>query len=127
MIEGYKELNQNITNTINLIQDIEMSSKEQLSGIEQINDAVNSLDAQTQQNAQIASQTHDVAVLTDEIAKLVVSNANAKKFIGKDNVKAKNIDIKTETTNIKKVESRHIKPAIKTISSQSDNSEWESF
>jgi methyl-accepting chemotaxis protein len=127
MIEGYKELNQNITNTINLIQDIEMSSKEQLSGIEQINDAVNSLDAQTQQNAQIASQTHDVAVLTDEIAKLVVSNANAKEFIGKDNVKAKNIDIKTETTNIKKVESRPIKPAIKTISSQSDNSEWESF
>ena len=33
MIDGYKELNQNITNTINLIQDIEMSSKEQLSGI----------------------------------------------------------------------------------------------
>ncbi len=69
MIDGYKELNQNITNTINLISDIEMSSKEQLSGIEQINDAITQLDQQTQQNASIASQTHDVAVLTDEIAK----------------------------------------------------------
>lgn len=99
MIEGYKELNQNITNTINLIQDIQMSSKEQLMGIEQINDAVNSLDQQTQQNAMIASQTHDVAVLTDEIAKLVVSNANDKEFIGKDEVKAKNINTKSKVFN----------------------------
>ena len=92
MISGYKELNQNIQQTINLIQDIEMSSKKQLSGIEQINDAVNSLDRQTQQNAAVASQTHDVAVITDEIAKLVVSDANAKEFIGKNEVKAKNIN-----------------------------------
>ncbi|MFA6742174.1 MAG: methyl-accepting chemotaxis protein [Arcobacteraceae bacterium] len=89
MITGYKELNQNITNTINLIQDIEMSSKEQLTGIEQINDAVNSLDQQTQKNAAIASQTHDVAVTTDTIAKLIVSNANEKEFIGKNEVKSK--------------------------------------
>ena len=94
MIEGYKELNQNIQETINLISDIEMSSKEQLSGIEQINDAVNNLDRQTQQNAQIASQTHDVAVVTDDIAKLVVSNANAKEFIGKNEVKAKDMHLK---------------------------------
>ena len=92
MINGYKELNINIQQTINLIQDIEMSSKEQLLGIEQINDALNSLDQQTQENAQIASQTHDIAVLTDEIAKLVVSNANAKEFEGKSEVKAKFIN-----------------------------------
>ena len=91
MIKGYVELNQNITQTINLISDIEMSSKEQLVGIEQINDAINSLDQQTQQNAAIASQAHDVAIITDEIAKLVVSNANAKEFNGKNEVKAKPI------------------------------------
>ena len=83
MIEGYKELNQNITNTINLISDIELSSKEQLNGIEQINDAVSQLDQQTQQNVAVASQTHDVAVVIDEMAKLAVTNANKKKFIGK--------------------------------------------
>lgn len=91
MIDGYKELNSNINQTINLISDIEMSSKEQLLGIEQINDAVNSLDSQTQKNAAVASQTHNVAVTTDKIARLVVSNANAKEFIGKDFVKAKEI------------------------------------
>ena len=93
MIDGYKELNQNISQTINLISDIEMSSKEQLMGIEQINDAVNSLDQQTQQNAQIASQTHDVALLTDDIAKLIVNDANTKEFNGKNEVKAKNIKV----------------------------------
>ncbi|MCB9097518.1 MAG: methyl-accepting chemotaxis protein [Arcobacter sp.] len=94
MIDGYKELNQNIVNTINLISDIEMSSKEQLTGIEQINDAVTSLDRQTQQNAQIASQTHDVATITDEIAKLIVNDANTKEFVKKDEIKAKNLNIK---------------------------------
>ena len=95
MISGYKVLNENISLTINLIQDIEMSSKEQLSGIEQINDAVNQLDQQTQQNAAVASQTHDVAVITDQIAKLVVSSANEKEFVGKNEVKAKTINKKT--------------------------------
>ncbi len=93
MIEGYIQLNENISNTINLIADIEMSSKEQLLGIEQINSAVTQLDQQTQQNAVVASQTHDVALLTDKIAKLVVNNANAKEFIGKDFVHAKEINI----------------------------------
>ncbi|MDD2509265.1 MAG: methyl-accepting chemotaxis protein [Aliarcobacter skirrowii] len=88
MIEGYKELNTNISKTMNLISDIQNASNEQLLGIEQINDAVNSLDQQTQQNAMIASQTHDVAILTDEIAKLVVKDANDKEFIGKNDVKA---------------------------------------
>ncbi len=69
-----------------------MASKEQRTGIEQINDAVNSLDQQTQQNAMIASQTHDVAIDTDKIAKLVVSDADAKEFIGKNEVKAKDME-----------------------------------
>ena len=134
MISGYKELNENIQQTTNLISDIEMSSKEQLTGIEQINDAVNSLDQQTQQNAQIASQTHDIAVITDEIAKLVVSDADNKEFVGKNQVKAKNINANidhsnnhiaskndfSKSTNIKE-KSTKITP------SNTHNDEWESF
>jgi methyl-accepting chemotaxis protein len=83
MIGGYKRLSENITKTIELISDVEMASKEQLNGIEQINDAVSSLDRQTQQNAMIASQTRDIAVETDRIAKEIVASANEKDFIGK--------------------------------------------
>ena len=136
MIDGYIKLNENISQTINLIKDIEMSSKEQLSGIEQINDAITSLDQQTQQNANIASQAHDVAIITDEIAKLVVSNANAKEFAGKNEVQAKrdftktnnstyNINVKTKVS--KKIESKPTKQETKIVSNKSDDSEWESF
>jgi methyl-accepting chemotaxis protein len=92
MINGYTQLNDNILQTINLIKNAEVASKEQLQGVEQINNAVNALDKQTQQNASIASASHDVAVQTDTIAKLVVSNADAKEFIGKESVQAKVIE-----------------------------------
>jgi len=133
MINGYKELNENISQTINLISDIEMSSKEQLTGIEQINVAVNSLDQQTQQNAQIASQAHDVAVITDQIAKLIVSDADAKDFHGKKDVKAKNMNLNMPKSNQNLNKKEIIKPVhqkvenVKKIDSKNDNDEWESF
>jgi methyl-accepting chemotaxis protein len=91
MIAGYNSLNENISKTIELISDVESASKEQQIGIEQINDAVNSLDQQTQQNAHIASQTHDIALQTDDIAKLVVQDADEKEFIGKNTIQAKEL------------------------------------
>ncbi|RXJ99876.1 chemotaxis protein [Arcobacter sp. CECT 8989] len=117
MIQGYKLLNENISHTTGLIADIENASKEQLLGIEQINDAVNQLDQQTQKNAMVASEAHDIASLTDEIAKLVVSNANAKEFEGKNDVQAKEIKRKKkEELNI---------PNKKFA--DNEQGEWESF
>ena len=140
MIEGYKELNQNISQTINLISDIQSASKEQLLGIEQINDAVNSLDRQTQQNAVVASQAHDIAIITDEIARLVVKNANAKEFIGKNEVKSKDVKLNKSIDNFpiptkKKIIKKPLPKPIKqennssstVITSNVNNDEWESF
>ncbi|MCT7635402.1 methyl-accepting chemotaxis protein [Aliarcobacter butzleri] len=128
MIEGYKHLNQNISQTINLISDIQNASKEQLLGIEQINDAVNQLDQQTQQNAMVASQTHDIAIVTDEISKLIVSDADEKEFIGKEKVKAKEIE-KKATKSVKQSETKTEKTAKNTPikSKESANDDWESF
>ncbi len=138
MISGYKMLNDNISQTIELIRNIEGSSKEQLAGIEQINDAISALDQQTQQNAIIASQTYEVAVQTDTIAKLVVSNANAKQFIGKDDVKAKVLEnSSTPVKAIGKTQTSTKKPILdtkhnnnhdtKVISSNTKDDEWASF
>jgi methyl-accepting chemotaxis protein len=91
MIQGYAELNENISKTIQIISDIENSSKEQQSGIEQINDSITMLDHQTQENASISNKTHDIALETDAIAKLIVKKTNEKDFIGKDSVEAKKI------------------------------------
>ena len=137
MISGYKMLNDNISQTIELIKNIEGSSKEQLLGIEQINDAISALDQQTQQNAIIASQTYEVAVQTDTIAKLVVSNANAKQFIGKDEVTAKVLENKsapakisapTKTSTPVKKTTTNVHQDTKIVSSNSkDDDEWASF
>ena len=143
MIEGYKQLNENIVHTTSIIQDIQNASKEQLLGIEQINDAVNQLDQQTQQNAAVASQTHDVAVLTDQIAKLVVSNADEKEFKGKNDVKAKNVNTATKAIHAAESQNKvthhqtvQHKVTAKTVKHESTNvvtakaskdDEWESF
>ena len=89
MIIGYRDLSENISQTTSIISDIQMASKEQLTGIEQINDAITVLDRQTQLNATVANESHEAALITDKISKLIVSNANAKEFVGKDKVKQK--------------------------------------
>ena len=80
MINGYVKLQENITKTTNLIADISSSSKEQRTGIEQINDVVTRLDRQTQNNASVATQTHDIAINTSNIAKRILETVNEKKF-----------------------------------------------
>ena len=80
MINGYLELNKNIDSTMELIGTVQNASKEQLLGVEQINDALNLLDHQTQKNAAVASETYNIAISTDELAKLVVENSKNKRF-----------------------------------------------
>jgi methyl-accepting chemotaxis protein len=84
MQDGYNNLNQSISKTLELISDVENASKEQLQGIEQINNAVNELDQQIQRNASIANATEDIAIMTQNIAQDIVEDINKKKFIGKN-------------------------------------------
>jgi methyl-accepting chemotaxis protein len=83
MIEGYNKLNENINNTLSLINEVDNASKEQKIGIEQISDAISSLDKQTQINASIASEANQVAVSTSKLADDVVNAVNQKEFKGK--------------------------------------------
>lgn len=106
MIEGYNELNENIAKTITIIHDIETSSKEQQAGVIQINDTINSLDRQTQENANIANETNEIALQTDTIAKIIVKKSDEKEFMGKENIhikKESNVKIKHQTEQSKEV------------------------
>ncbi|MGJ0344869.1 methyl-accepting chemotaxis protein [Aliarcobacter cryaerophilus] len=86
MISGYKELLDNIEKQAVMIREISNSSKEQESGISQINNAVNQLDQQTQQNASIASKTQDIALQTDTLSKEIVKEVLEKRFLGKNEI-----------------------------------------
>ena len=80
MKNGYESLNVHIAETITLISDVSQSSKEQLLGIEQINDSITSLDSRTQENA---SESGKVANLSNELSSMatsLVDDASKKQF-----------------------------------------------
>ncbi|MEA3315061.1 MAG: methyl-accepting chemotaxis protein, partial [Campylobacterota bacterium] len=129
MIDGYTHLNESITKTLNMIDDVQLASKEQQGGIEQINDAVAQLDQQTQKNASVATHTKDIAIETQTIAHEIVNNANEKEFVGKGSVKPKDIK-NTQTTIQPEVKSTYKtikKEPLKRIVSDNSNDEWANF
>ncbi|WP_417327575.1 methyl-accepting chemotaxis protein [Halarcobacter sp.] len=137
MIVGYNSLLENISNSTEKINEIASASKEQETGITQINDAINQLDKQTQENASIANKTHDIAIDTDRVAKEIVADAQSKEFIGKENVSIKKekpsskATLSTHTSEIKsKTTSKATeKPAPNHTfkAEKSSDDEWESF
>ncbi len=80
MINGYNQLIDKINQTMELIKNVEHASKEQQSGMVQINDTITSLDTQTQQNANIASQTNEAAIQMSAISKEIEEAVKQKKF-----------------------------------------------
>ncbi len=80
MIKGYIQLNEHINQTIEIIENVSTSSKEQMLGIEQINSAVSLLDKVTQENASQASNVAILSSQTQEMAKNLVEDAKHKKF-----------------------------------------------
>ncbi|WP_072680647.1 methyl-accepting chemotaxis protein [Arcobacter sp. LA11] len=141
MIHGYKSLNENINKTIELINDVEMASREQKSGIEQINDAVTAQDQQTQQIASAANDTYEIAMETSNISKEIVNNVDEKEFIGKDDIKyskgkgdnlvsSKKEQIKKPANSIEKkqLKKENIKMTKKEVyEDRTVPDEWESF
>ena len=79
MSNGYSNLNELILQTINIIQDVSVASNEQLTGIEQINNAISTLDKVTQENANEASNVARFADETLIMAQVLVQDAKNKK------------------------------------------------
>ena len=96
MIEGYGSLTQNISKTIEYINNVKISSKEQQIGIEQINYAVIEQDTQTQKIAEAARQSYEIAIESSDIAGKIVENINAKSFKGKESI----IDRRAGNSNV---------------------------
>ncbi|MDZ7819413.1 MAG: methyl-accepting chemotaxis protein [Aliarcobacter sp.] len=80
MIKGYETLNSHISETIQLIHDVSSGSKEQMTGIEQINDTVTMLDRVTQENASEANQINSIASDVSIMAQELVADAKTKQF-----------------------------------------------
>jgi len=152
MLAGYTGLNADIGKTLELIQDVDMASQEQQSGIEQINGAVTELDQQTQMNASASLETHDIAIGTQKLSEAIVGEANSKEFRGKDEVTdrrdncrdlefdeddcRRSAETKIRTLSKEKVrgavkiankQEYATPPAPKVVNSSHQNDTWESF
>jgi methyl-accepting chemotaxis protein len=80
MIKGYETLNTQIAETIHIIGDGSSASKEQMTGIEQINDAITMLDRVTQENASEANQITNISNEVSQMANDLVEDAQNKQF-----------------------------------------------
>ncbi|AXH09236.1 methyl-accepting chemotaxis protein [Malaciobacter halophilus] len=101
MIEGYKELNSHISDTIDMIDSVATASKEQEKGIIQINDAVSNLDQSTQKNATVAD---DISKMSAQIAFMsdsLVTAASRANFLEEAREGVANVDLVYDTAKLK--------------------------
>jgi len=101
MIEGYNELNQNISSTIEMIENVSTASKEQESGIKQINDAVTTLDHATQQNASVAEEISNMSSLIASMSNSLVTAASRASFIEEAREEVCNVELVYDTAKVK--------------------------
>jgi len=80
MIEGYEELNNDINQTIEIIQDVSSSSNTQLEGIEEINRMINLLNQLSLENVNQAKNVAKITTTTQKMAQELVFDAKSKRF-----------------------------------------------
>ncbi|MDX4028634.1 methyl-accepting chemotaxis protein [Aliarcobacter skirrowii] len=101
MIDGYSELNNNISNTLTTIESVATASKEQEVGILQINDAIGSLDKSTQKNAQVAEQISNMANSIAYMSSYLVTTASRTSFLEESLEKVYDVDLVFDTALLK--------------------------
>ena len=101
MIDGFNELNENISNTILTINEVAMASKEQEKGIVQINDAINMLDQATQKNAQVADEISAMASNIASMSNSLVKASSRASFLQDSLDKVCDVDLVYDTALLK--------------------------
>ncbi len=85
MINGYNNLNDKITQTKTIIDQVTSASIEQEKGMNQVNDTISILDKTTQENASHAHSIHNLSLEVQELSDHLIKVANYSKY----NVKAR--------------------------------------
>ena len=145
MIEGFRKIAFKINETTDLVNDVAYANKEQMHGIEQINDAVVQLDHMTQENADMSNDTDAISSQVSILAQALTEDAMRKEFTNKETIirsyhqrememasknekksfTHKNINYRQVISKAAK-SSRHNTPST-TRSSNSNDEQWDSF
>jgi methyl-accepting chemotaxis protein len=101
MINGYKELSQDIESTIDLIEDTTSSVGEQVKSIKILEHTIEDLNKKTQEYINIAHKANEVSVAVSEISKNISKTANMTEFEGKERLQQ---NLKEDFSQTKKLE-----------------------
>jgi methyl-accepting chemotaxis protein len=101
MNKGYELLNNQINETLQIVDDVSQASIEQLAGIEQINNAVTILDKNTQINAGSSMYIGELSTKISNLANQLVSAASRAKFNVESRKQVCDIDLVYKTATLK--------------------------
>ncbi len=122
MILGYEGLNDKVLQTKQMIDDVSQATKEQEEGMVQINDAINSLDKVTQENASTSSEIDTLSAGVSELSTRL-NNITSKAKLAED-VHQKVNDIEL-TQLISKFKNDHINFKDDHFSKLDSKEKWE--
>ncbi len=80
MTQGYNDLNEHITSTIELIQNVTTASQSQQNRIESINSSMNSIKQNTLESKNMAIEAEEITKKTNNLATTIVTDAKNKEF-----------------------------------------------
>ncbi len=101
MINGYKKLNDNITDTTNLIKEVADSTREQQNSIIHINDAINGLDQATQENSSVANNISTLSNNIEDMSNNLVSAASKASFLQETRGQVCDVDLIYDIADLK--------------------------
>ncbi|KLE11763.1 hypothetical protein AF80_00410, partial [Aliarcobacter butzleri L355] len=101
MIHGYTELSGNIATTLETINDVSNSSKEQEKGIVQIGNAITLLDKAIHKNTEIAKQISTITSNISSMSSSLITVASRASFLEDSLDKVCDIDLVYDTALIK--------------------------
>jgi len=87
--ESFQTLDDKISQTTALVQNVTETSNNQLKVVQQLDEDMSSIDSSSQQNASVAGIANQIAIETKEIATSVVNKANSQNFEGRDDIKVR--------------------------------------
>ena len=101
MINGYEHLSDNINNTIQLIENVSNSSKEQEQSILKINTAVSRMERSTKNNAGVSKEISGMSSEIETMSIRLVNAASKASFIQETRAQVCDIDLIYDIANLK--------------------------
>ena len=121
MINGYKKLNDNISDTTKLIKEVATSTQEQQNSIIQINDAISNLDQATQQNSNVANNISTLSNNIEDMSNNLVNAASKANFLQETRGQVCDVNLIYDIADLKVALFNHKDDVYSRLADYSDN------